>query len=701
MSKAKRSSHLPGTEAQTSCAWLFAILVCAGCVGTSASPAGPGEPGSDHGTSVDPNKPSDAPSAPDDNPGRVTLHRLNRVEYNNTVRDLLGTSLRPADKFPADDRGYGYDNIADVLSLSPLQLELYYSAAQELVQEALRDTLRRLVLEAEAGVASVGEARDGGWALTAPGRVTQTTRIEAPGEYRLRVRAWEERAGDEPARMVVELNGSVLSTVDVPGTRSAPTTFETTVTLAAGEARVAAAFENDLYDPNAGLDRNLVVDAFELEGPLGAEDGARRRVVSCEPDPGDPVPCLRTIAKTFGKRAFRRPLHDTEVERLVQIAITALDAGDDVRTALPLMLEAILISPHFLFRVELEPEPGAGSVLNDYELASRLSYFLWSSMPDDELFALADAGELTKDDVLKAQVKRMLRDPRAEALVQNFAGQWLFSRAMHDHAPDRATFPSFDDALREAAAAETEAYFRVFLQGEESMDRFLSADFSFVNARLAEHYGMTPPVGDELVRMTLPSNRFGLLTQTTLLTVTSYPTRTSPVKRGKWLLEQILCTPPPPPPANIPPLEESETEATTVREQLEQHRKDPVCASCHKIMDPLGFGLERFDAIGAARESEGGHPIDDSGELPDGTTFQGARELAQLIELDERYPRCITEHLLTYALGRGLEQHDRKDVEDLTMRFVSGGYLLPQLIEDIVLSAPFRMRGKEPEERAP
>jgi hypothetical protein len=691
--------HAP-RRATALCVALFGLFAC---TGESGFPAGPSGRGLDSvfGTGEGD---GDAVGAPDREPGRVTLHRLNRVEYNNTVRDLLGTTLRPADTFPPDDRGYGYDNIADVLSLSPLQLELYYNAAAQLVAEALKRTaLQKQVFEAEAMTGSSGHALDGAWVLDSPGALQQTLSIEQAGEYRVSVRCWGEQAGDELAQLSLDINGNAQEPVDVPGDASSPFTYETKVKLAAGSLTIDLGFANDFYDGEAGLDRNLVIDSLSVEGPLDAQGGSgqRGKIMVCEPDPKAPSECLREVARSFGRRAFRRPLADDELDKLLALVDNALAAGDDLETATQTMLQAILVSPHFVFRVELDGGDGKPKVLSDYELAARLSYFLWSSMPDEELLSLAGQQKLKDDAVLRAQVRRMLKDEKAEALVENFAGQWLFTRALHDHDPDPTVYGTFDEALRESARLETEDFFRTFLFGEQSMDHMLSADFGFVDARLSEHYGVTRPAGEGFSEVTLPESRVGLLTQTTVLMVTSFPNRTSPVKRGKWVLEQLLCTPPPAPPKNIPPLEASVSTARTVREKLEEHRKNPVCASCHKLMDPLGFGLERYDGIGAFRSEENGAPVDDTGELIDGTKFQGPRELAHLIEGDPRYPRCIAQHVLTYALGRGLKAHDQADIDGLTAAFADSGYKLRSLIEQIVLSAPFRMRGVEAAGSAP
>jgi hypothetical protein len=354
----------------------------------------------------------------------------------------------------------------------------------------------------------------------------------------------------------------------------------------------------------------------------------------------------------------------------------------------------MLISARFVFRVELDPDPTSllPHALDDFELASRLSYFLWSSMPDDALLDLAQQGTLHEDATLRQQIARMLADEKASALVDNFAGQWLFTRALDDHQPDAAAFPEFDDALRSAMRTETEQYFREFLFGQATMDQFLTADFSFVNDRLAEHYGL-PKTGSDFERVSLAgTDRKGLLTQGTLLMVTSYPTRTSPVKRGKWVLEQLLCSAPPPPPPNVPALAMEDKPTGSLRERMEAHRSNPVCSSCHTLMDPIGFGFEHYDGVGKYRDTDNGFAIDASGMLPDGTAFDGPSQLADLLAADERLPACITRQLLTYALGRGSEPFDDDDITAITDSFVSGGYRLPQLVELIATSDAFRRR---------
>lgn len=499
------------------------------------------------------------PTLPATDPGRVALHRLNNSEYTNTVRDLLGTSLRPADDFPADDASYGFDNIAAALSVSPVQVELYHRSAVLLAAEVMS---------------------------------------EAP-----------------------------------------------------------------------------------------------ERVLSCQPDPAEPEPCVREIAARFGARAWRRPLDDDEIAAALALFHIAIDAGGDPQGGVQLLVEWLLTSPSFLFRVEIDPVPGAVRPLGDHELASRLSYFLWSSMPDDELFALADAGRLVRVDVLAGQVERMLADPRADALVDNFAGQWLYLRGLAEHEPDAELFPDFDPPLRASMVDETAAFFRDFLRSDRPIPDMLTADFTFLDERLAAHYGV------DLAGESVPaaSERRGLLGHASILTVTSYPNRTSPVRRGKWVLEELLCSAPPPPPPGVEGLDEEGPLTGSIRERMEQHRSDPACAACHQAMDPIGFALEHFDATGAWREMDGQFAIDATGTLPDGASFDGAVELAGVLAGDARFTRCVTEKMLTYALGRGLAEPDGETVDRIHQQLLAGGARLSDLVRLIALSDPFLYRRGEPE----
>jgi hypothetical protein len=531
--------------------------------------------------------PADRAGPPD--PGRVTIRRLNRAEYSNTIRDLLGVEFNAAADFPSDDVGYGFDNIGDVLTLPPLLLEKYLAAAEQIAAKAIA--------------------------------------ADKPGD----------KLADHP-----ESHRRIFFVA--PGGKSSP------------------------------------------------EEAAEQ------------------ILRRLATRAYRRPVSDQELARLLKLVAAARAQNDGFEAGIQLALEAILVSPHFLFRVELDPEPnGVGRIrtLNEYELASRLSYFLWSSMPDDELFELAARGKLHEN--LDRQVRRMLGDPRSKALVENFAGQWLQLRNLDRAAPDKSQFPAFDDDLRRAMRTESEMFFETIVREDRSVLELLDADFTFVNARLARHYGLDGVEGDRFRRVSLPAGggqdalhaRGGVLTQAAILTVTSNPARTSPVKRGKWVLDNILGTPPPDPPPSVPRLQDDAkaVAAGTVRQRMEQHRKDPDCAVCHKEMDALGFALENFDAVGAWRTKDGNFPIDAAAQLPDGRSFNGPRELKAVLRgSKEQFARCLTEKLLTYAVGRGVEPYDRPAVEGIVSAAKAGDYKFSTLVLGIVHSDPFqKRRGKNKE----
>jgi hypothetical protein len=507
-------------------------------------------------------------------PGRVTIRRLNRNEYNNTIRDLLGVHFQPADDFPADDIGYGFDNIGDVLSLPPILLEKYMTAAEKIVANAFK---------------------------------------------------------------------------------SADT---------------------------------------------------RQRIMIAQPSEKNQTDAARKIIENFARRAYRRPVTADEVARLVRFVELATANGDSFERGIQLTLQAVLVSPNFLFRIEQDRAPtgteGARPI-GEFELASRLSYFLWTTMPDEELFKQAQNETLRKN--LEPQVRRMLRDPKSKALVENFAGQWLQLRALKTVAPDPGMFPTFNDALRAAMQKETELFFESIMREDRSILDFLTADYTFVNERLAKHYGITGVKGEQFQRVRLAGNqRAGLLTQASILTVTSNPTRTSPVKRGKWIMENILGTPPPNPPANVPELSEAKevVESAPLRKRMEQHRADPNCAVCHQQMDTLGFSFENFNAIGAWRTNDGKFPIDPSGTLPNGQAFKGAKELTTLLKRDkDLFAHCLAEKLLTFALGRGLEYSDKCAVDQIVATVAKSDYRFASLAMAIVKSDPFEMRRLSGEKRKP
>jgi hypothetical protein len=445
------------------------------------------------------------------------------------------------------------------------------------------------------------------------------------------------------------------------------------------------------------------VDSLEVQGPIEAAPRpvpeSHSRIIFRDPKPGETRTCAREILGRFASRAFRRPATREEVDRLVDLAEAAMKDGDTFERGIQVALAATLVSPHFLFRVEMGNEPAPGSerqTLGDFDLATRLSYFLWSSMPDDALFVLAREGKLRDEVTLEAQARRMLNDPRAQALVENFAGQWLHLRNLKSVAPAKDRFPAFDEALRLAMQRETELFFESIVREDRSVLEFLDSEYTFLNERLAKHYGVDGVTGPEFRRVLLSGDRRGgLLGQASVLTVTSNPTRTSPVKRGKWILEQLLGTPPPPPPPDVPELKDDKDVVLrgSLRERMEQHRANPSCAACHSRMDPLGFGLENYDAIGAWRDQDGAFPIDTTGTLPTGQSFRGPKELKAILKGKEKdFTGCLTEKLLTYALGRGLESSDDCTVDKIARAVAADGHRFSRLVVEIVKSAPFRER---------
>ena len=621
-------------------------------------------------------------------PGRVTIRRLNRAEYNNTIRDLIGIDFHPADDFPSDDVGYGFDNIGDVLSMPPILLEKYLAAAEAVTDEAIvvGSTTKGMVKTWNGetiGSNAGGSLRDDGTLiLTSEAEIVVNNSFPRNAYYIIRVRAYGDQAGPEPVRMAVRIDGKELKRFDVTAASGKFQEYSFRQNLRGGPRRLSVAFLNDYYEPNAPdpkqRDRNLIVESIEVEGPLYSKGDplpeVHRRIIFTTPrNASDTARASRAILERFASRAFRRPVSETELVKLMKLVELALQKGDSFERGIQLAIQAVLVSPRFLFRVELGSRAPLASgkeanetrveMIGDFELASRLSYFLWSSMPDDELWRAALDGTLRSPDVLEKQVRRMLRDPKAHALVENFAGQWLQLRNLRSLSPDRGRFPSFDDKLRDAMIQETSLFFGSVLRNDSSILDFIDSDFTYVNERLARHYGIPGIKGEQFRRVKLKGhNRGGLITQASILTVTSNPTRTSPVKRGKWVLEQLLGTPPPPPPPNVPVLTEDAKALTaaTLRLRMEQHRSKASCAVCHNKLDPLGFGLENFDAVGGWRNQDSGVPVDSSGKLPSGESFRGPAELKAILKAHSpEFTRCLTEKMLTYALGRGLEEYDR------------------------------------------
>ncbi|MEZ4458615.1 MAG: DUF1592 domain-containing protein [bacterium] len=635
-------------------------------------------------------------------PGRITIHRLNRPEYDNTVRDLLGDTTKPAQNFPEDDFGYGFNNIADVLSVSPLHVESYFNAAEMLVDTALdrgaaASTTTRF--EAEAVTGSVGADAGDAWNLYSNGEITQVMSFPANGEYVIRARAWQTAAGPENAKMDVTLDGRTLETIDVANTGSNPGVFEVTTTVTAGNHSVAVAFLNDFYDPDVPADRNLLVDWFEVEGPLGVTTGpaaTRASIITCDIEGAAAVACAREVITNFGKQAWRRPLETAEVDRLAQFIDVATGEGDSVEVGLRLAMRAILLSPHFLYRVELDADLADATPrpINDYELASRLSY-LWSSMPDATLIELADNGQLQDDEVLRAQVTRMLDDPKAIALIDNFAAQWLYVDSVLSTTPDYMLFPTFSPELAQDMREETRRFIKDLIDSNAPAKQLVLADYTYINQNLADHYGVPGISGDAFVKHTwADDSRRGILGQASILTTTSHSTTTSPVLRGKWVLENLWCDAPPAAPPGVPTLEQSTagSEAKTLRERMEIHATDPTCNACHRVMDPIGFGMENYDAIGAWRDIDNGAPVDASGQLPPDIAFNGPAELAEIVAASPKLPYCVTEKTMTYALGRGIEDWDAPQIDTIIRDTTEGEFRFRDIITAIVLSDAFRMR---------
>ena len=641
-------------------------------------------------------------------PGRVTLRRLNRTEYNNTVRDLVNVDFNPAEDFPADDIGHGFDNIGDVLSLSPVHLERYLAAAEGIAARAIvldppkpptRTTSSNFLEPGGYGSENTTRPVTRGFLLV-------RQKLTDDGDYIFRVRAGvTNTATGEPIKMVLLVNDEEKQTVTVKEPIRKWETFDIPIKLKAGEHVFNIKYLNPIT--NGVTNRMLFVQQFQIIGPADTRPEFQQRLtaglVSTSADRK-----LREFTQSFLTHAFRRPPTPAELDRYLKVAeAAAASANGRWEAGAQQLLKVVLCSPKFLFRVELDslPRYPTAHPIDEFQLASRLSYFLWSTMPDEELLALAAKNQLTPN--LEAQVRRMLKDPKAESLTKNFAMQWLQLERLKTFAPDSKLFPGFDDRLRRAMLRETELFFGEIVREDRSVLDLIDADFTYVNETLSRHYGLTEGKGQaasrgrggsvrggDFNRVTLTGKeRGGLLTHASILTVTSNPTRTSPVKRGKWVLEQILGTPPPPPPPNVPELEAQGKLTGTLRQRMEQHRENPSCAGCHTQMDALGFAFENFDAIGRFRAKTDEGPIDPSGTLPDGKSFQGPAELKAILKgKQELVVRNLAEKLLTYGIGRGLEFYDNRSLNQICDQAARADHKFSALITAIVKSDPFRLR---------
>ena len=698
-------------------------------------------------------------------PGRVTMRRLNRNEYNNTIRDLVGIDFNPTEDFPSDDVGHGFDNIGDVLTVPPVLLERYLAAAETIMARAITPIPPPITARWQGAwftePAGPKVPTKNNWRIITAGTKDAIatgpvhTPVKVPdngmGDFTLRTKVYAETTSKEPLKIaflvccdknapgvasdedVKQLSGAhvqglrpfkIVEIVEVKD-RKEKDAKQITVKLGPtpGLHQMAIALvkpatvEEKPPQPEGGLHQigtiiakpdagpKLYMQFMSLDGPLDSRPNTHKSLLKCD-EKKSVAEQSREVLERFASRAYRRPVTKAELDRLMLMATSRLTKGEKWESAMQFAMTAVLVSPKFLFRVELDETPGADAPgspipLNEYQLASRMSYFIWSSMPDQELFDLAAKKQLSKS--IDAQVKRMLRDPKAQALVDNFVMQWLQLQPLKNANPDPKKFPQFNEQLRSAMFTETQMFFAELIREDRKILDILDADFTYVNGPLARLYGI-PHGGkggrrrdyEEFVRVELKgTNRGGVLTQASVLTVTSNPGRTSPVKRGRYVLEQLLGTPPPPPPANVPELEKDgkPVNAGTLRQQMEAHRANPACANCHAKMDGLGFGLENFDAIGGFRTKDADAPIDASGELPGNVTFTGPTELkAVLLSKKDLFTRCLTEKMLTYALGRGLEFYDRRAVDAITTAVAKNDYKFSALVTEIVKSDPFRMR---------
>ncbi len=689
--------------------------------------------------------------------GRVAARRLNRVEYDNTIRDLLGIEVHASDNFPQDQAAYGFDNISDALNLSSVLLEKYADAAELAVRTALFGPPKmKPAMSHYPMPVRLNDTRGTKYkldlanydltGLSSRHAAHAMHRFPVDGVYSFRLVLNGHRPNQSmPVHPALWIDGKMIQSAEVDATDLEGQIQEFRAKVTAGEHLVSASYLKELHglppsyngpDPSTRPPEALInprgklsekdietlrkygtkiktdgietridhrFESIDVGGPFdqvtGPSQEALRHIFACGHLNGKHnASCPRIIVNAFASRAFRRPAQTAEIDKYVGLYTLARKQGDSFEEGIAAALEGVLVSPNFLFRIERD-QPARASAdtipVSDYELASRLSYFLWSSMPDDELLKLAAQHRLHEPKTQEAQVRRMLRDPKSAALVENFAGQWLQFRNIDVVRPDPGKFPDFDESLRFAMRRETELFIQNLIREDRSVLELLKADYTFVNERLARFYGIPGVTGPDFRRVDMKGTQRGggLLSQASILTTSSYSTRTSPVLRGKWILENLLNAPPPPPPPLVPALDDSKVgQSASLRTQMEEHRKSPQCASCHSKMDPLGFGLENLNAIGAWREQDGKIPVDASGKLPDGRTFQGPNELKTLMLADRAaFYGVLSSKMFIYALGRGAERFDRG-----TLRTIQGNLAkddrFSRLVLDVVESLPFQMK---------
>jgi hypothetical protein len=686
----------------------------------------------------------DAAAVARPNPGRPAVHRLNRAEYTNAIRDLLALDIEGEPLLPADDSGYGFDNIGDVLSVSPMLLDRYLTSARRIVRLALGDPTMRtpVALYATPRLTWQNDRVSEELPFGARGGLAVHHLFPVDGDYVLKISLQKSgrfiRGYGEQHQLDVRVDGERIKLFTIGGEPKPQTAaqveagLELKLPVKAGTRLIGVTFLPDRVEPEgmfrgpqvqvqfAGSDgndssREPGIESISIGGPSGAQvpkdSVSRRKVFVCYPaGANDEQPCARKILAALASRAYRRPVTEQETQDLLGLYRAGRSRGD-FETGISSALQGLLVSDQFLFRVEHDPpKVAAGAVyrVGDLELASRLSFFLWSSIPDEQLLDLAQRAKLHDPAVLEQQTRRMLLDSRSKALMANFAGQWLLLRSLRSlPVPDQEVYPDFDESLRDGFQKELELFLDSNLREDRSILDLLRADYTFVNERLARHYGIPGIYGTRFRRVTLKDEaRWGLLGKGAILMVTSFPNRTSPVLRGKWVLDNLLGTPPPPPPPNVPDLKEDiVSQHLSMRERMEQHRANPACASCHARMDPMGFALDSFDGIGRSRTADNVNiwnhytavtthtPLDTTGVFPDGSKFQGPVGLrALLLSHPEQYVETVTEKLLTYALGRGVEYYDEPTVRKIMRDSAEHEYRWSSLILEIVKSEPFLMR---------
>jgi hypothetical protein len=671
-------------------------------------------------------------------PGKLPLlHRLSRTEYENSIRDLLGLDALPKEMdysllLPADNASSGFDNIADLLFVSPTAMESYLEAARKISRLAIGDPTMPVMVNTYR---LSGEHTQDEHLTDLPfgtrGGLGVRTDVPLDGDYTFKI----ELAGapKEPDQLEITVDGARTQMVDVGekaqlgggarGFRGAPKPIELHVALKAGPRVIGVTFvqktearDEDTVRPRLrGRGTELAIEMVTISGPyngkVAQDTPSRRRIFVCHPSgPSDETACAKQILSTLERRAYRRPVTDADLQDVMPFYIEGRKEANFDR-GIEEALERLLVSPQFLFRIERDAANVAAGTpfrVSDLELASRLSFFIWSSIPDDELLNVAARGKLKDPAVLERQVRRMLADPRAESLVTNFAEQWLYIRDIDAKKPDELLFPDFDETLRESFKRETDLFLdSILLQGNHSVLDLMTANYSFVNERLAKQYGIPNVEGTYFRRVTFPpdSPRGGLLGQGSILTLTSYATRTSPVLRGKWILENILSSPPPPPPPNVPALKTEANDSgkpLTMRQAMEAHRANPVCASCHARMDPIGFAMDNFDAVGRWRDGDAGQAIDASGVLPDGTRFNGVAELKRaLLRHPEQFVETVAEKLLMYGISRNVQYYDQPAVRAIVHQSAASNYSFASLVLGVVKSAPFQMRKSQEEQQKP